>query len=381
MRASLSTRSISWRDLSVSHCIGRGGFGRAFLVKLRPRGRDGGCSPRGIRGDMEEGEWYVVKEVKKKVGLRSRTNWGHVITERDLLAQFEGSCWYLGLAFAFQTRDTLCMGTRLCEGGDVGGLVRERGIWERVKECGGRGKWVRRLGEKVVKKIMAETLIALEGLHELNVVYRDLKPENLLLDGHGHVVIGDFGLAKRIGMGMGQRLWTKCGTRGYKAPEVETGMGYGKEVDVWGWGGTLYKLVSGRVAYEKCEECEHGECKGERELWWDGVSDEVRDLVEKCLREEREERIGVNGIKSHKLFDGVNWGKVRRRGGRGVKGAGLREEGLEDEMVMGEGKGGEGEWMVVGWEKGLPDEFAEEEARRRVRWGRGKESGMGWKWL
>lgn len=79
----------------------------------------------------------------------------------------------------------------------------------------------------MAKFYAAEVTLALEYLHSKNIIYRDLKPENLLLDRHGHLKITDFGFAKRVP----DKTWTLCGTPDYLAPEVVSNRGYNKSVD------------------------------------------------------------------------------------------------------------------------------------------------------
>lgn len=87
--------------------------------------------------------------------------------------------------------------------------------------------WHKRFPNPVAKFYAAEVTLALEYLHSRNIIYRDLKPENLLLDRHGHLKITDFGFAKRVP----DKTWTLCGTPDYLAPEVVSNKGYNKSVD------------------------------------------------------------------------------------------------------------------------------------------------------
>lgn len=79
----------------------------------------------------------------------------------------------------------------------------------------------------MAKFYAAEVTLALEYLHDQHIIYRDLKPENLLLDRHGHLKITDFGFAKEVP----DITWTLCGTPDYLAPEVVASKGYNKSVD------------------------------------------------------------------------------------------------------------------------------------------------------
>merc|ERR1719313_2610357 len=91
-------------------------------------------------------------------------------------------------------------------------------------------------------------VLALETLHERSIVFRDLKPENVMLDVQGYLKLIDFGIAKKLETG-GGRAFTMIGTPHYMAPEVIRGKGYGSEVDIWGLGVILYELVCGFLPF------------------------------------------------------------------------------------------------------------------------------------
>ncbi len=92
---------------------------------------------------------------------------------------------------------------------------------------------------------IAEIICALEYLHGRNIVYRDLKPENVMLGSNGHVKLVDFGFAKELNATEGFRTFTNCGTITYIAPEVIKGIGHGFQADIWSLGVLICDLVTG----------------------------------------------------------------------------------------------------------------------------------------
>ncbi|XP_055310689.1 cAMP-dependent protein kinase catalytic subunit PRKX [Sitodiplosis mosellana] len=161
----------------------------------------------------------------------------------------------------------------------------------------------------------SEIILALEYLHTLSIVYRDLKPENLLIDREGHLKITDFGFAKKLK----DRTWTLCGTPEYLAPEIIQSKGHNKAVDWWGLGVLIYEMLVGYPPffadnpfgiYEKI-------LTGKYE--WPRLVDPVaKDLVKKLLVPDRTKRLGnmKNGpddIKKHRWFKHLNWDHVYNR--------------------------------------------------------------------
>eukprot|EP00967_Tisochrysis_lutea_P005772 scaffold6845_cov41-Tisochrysis_lutea.AAC.3 len=157
----------------------------------------------------------------------------------------------------------------------------------------------------------AQVVMALQYLHGQDppIVYRDLKPENLLLDQFGYLKITDFGFAKKVA----DKTWTLCGTPEYLAPEIIQSKGHNKAVDWWALGIVIYEMLAGYPPfydespfgiYQKILAGKY-DCPRHFET-------HARDLIRKLLTADRTKRIGnlKNGaedIKKHKWYRGLNW--------------------------------------------------------------------------
>ena len=134
-----------------------------------------------------------------------------------------------------------------------------------------------------VKFYAAEVLYALEILHNNHIIYRDLKPENVVIDKEGHVNLIDFGFAKKLSSQTKYRTTTNCGTLGYTAPEVlmVSSLGYSFEADIWSYGILLCELLQGSLPFENKtdpQSIEEQTAKGEVKLPRD-IDQTTRDLL------------------------------------------------------------------------------------------------------
>jgi serine/threonine protein kinase len=161
----------------------------------------------------------------------------------------------------------------------------------------------------MAKFYAAEIVLALEYMHAHNIVYRDLKPENLLLDAKGHMKIADFGFAKVVP----EVTWTLCGTPEYLAPEIIQNRGHGKAVDWWSLGVLIYEMIAGYppfyaetpvAIYEKIVA---GVVEFPRDF--DPIA---RDLICRLLVSDPTRRLGSSsetsyGVRNHPWFAGIDW--------------------------------------------------------------------------
>jgi len=167
--------------------------------------------------------------------------------------------------------------------------------------------------EERAKFYAAEIVLGLQYLHENGIIYRDLKPENLLLNHQGHVVITDFGLSKEGMVNPEDTTKTFCGTPEYLAPEIILGERYSKAVDWWSFGTLIFEMMSGLPPFY---------VDNNEELMFEKIlrapiempatfSEEAKDIINKLLDRDPEQRLRDPAlIKAHPFFSSINWEKL-----------------------------------------------------------------------
>lgn len=179
--------------------------------------------------------------------------------------------------------------------------------------------------EARVRVYIAEVVLALEQLHQLGIIYRDIKLENILLDGDGHIVLSDFGLSKILTAENEYRAHSFCGTLEYMAPEIiRTGPpGHDSAVDWWSVGVLTFELLTGASPFATSDgQSQQQEIsrriQKEQPLIPSTFSANARDFVLKMLEKNPKRRLGGNHrdateIKEHPFFNGINWQELRNK--------------------------------------------------------------------
>lgn len=195
-------------DFEILRTLGTGSFGRVHLVQSKHNQR-----------------FYAVKVLKKQQVVKMKQV-EHTNDERKMLQEVKHP-FLITLWGTFQDSKNLYMVMDFVEGGELFSLLRKSQVC--LPRYLTRSLLIvpQRFPNPVAKFYAAEVTLALEYLHSKQIIYRDLKPENLLLDRHGHLKITDFGFAKKVP----DITWTLCGTPDYLAPEVVSSKGYNKSVD------------------------------------------------------------------------------------------------------------------------------------------------------
>ncbi|KAJ3598142.1 hypothetical protein NHX12_001656 [Muraenolepis orangiensis] len=264
-------------DFDYLKCIGKGSFGKVLLAKHRT---SGGC--------------YAVKVLRKNVILK-RKEQTHVMVERSVLLKGLQHPFLVGLHFSFQTTNLLYFVLDYVNGGDLFYHLRKDGSFPEPRAA----------------FYAAEMATALGYLHSLDIVYRDMKPENILLDSEGHVMLTDFGLCKE-GVAMDGTMHTFCGTPEYLAPEVLQGHTYGPTVDWWGLGTVLFEMLYGLPPFYSCSREEMFEQIVHAPLTLaGGVSPAAQSLLTGLLERDCSKRLGRNDdlaeMQDHAFFMSINW--------------------------------------------------------------------------
>ncbi|XP_069498396.1 microtubule-associated serine/threonine-protein kinase 2-like isoform X3 [Ambystoma mexicanum] len=259
---------------------------------------------------------FAMKKINKQ-NLILRNQIQQAFVERDILT-FAENPFVVSMFCSFETKRHLCMVMEYVEGGDCATLLKNIGA----------------LPVDMARMYFAETVLALEYLHNYGIVHRDLKPDNLLITSMGHIKLTDFGLSKIGLMSLTTNLYEGhiekdtrefldkqvCGTPEYIAPEVILRQGYGKPVDWWAMGIILYEFLVGCVPFfgDTPEEL-FGQVISDEIAWPDGdeaLPPESQDLIYKLLRQNPLERLGTGSafeVKQHRFFKDLDWNGLLRQ--------------------------------------------------------------------
>ncbi|KAH8958722.1 hypothetical protein BDL97_06G040900 [Sphagnum fallax] len=318
-------------DFELLTIIGRGAFGEVRLCRAKATG-----------------EVYAMKKLKKSEML-SRGQVEHVRAERNLLAEVDSHC-IVKLFYSFQDSEYLYLIMEYLPGGDMMTLLMRKDT----------------LSENEARFYVAQSVLAIQSIHKHNYIHRDIKPDNLLLDKHGHMKLSDFGLCKpldcralstlhendpspedelRGSMPMdieGGRLqspsegghwrsqqeqlqhwqrnrrmlaYSTVGTPDYIAPEVLLKKGYGMECDWWSLGAIMFEMLVGYPPFYSDDPM--STCR--KIVNWRTylkfpaearLSPEAKNLICRLLCDVEHRMRGADEIKAHPWFKGVPWDRL-----------------------------------------------------------------------
>ncbi|XP_001356691.4 cGMP-dependent protein kinase, isozyme 2 forms cD4/T1/T3A/T3B isoform X1 [Drosophila pseudoobscura] len=272
-------RDINLTDLRVIATLGVGGFGRVELVQTN--------------GDTSRS--FALKQMKKSQIVETRQQ-QHIMSEKEIMG--EANCQFIVKLFkTFKDKKYLYMLMESCLGGELWTILRDKGNFD----------------DSTTRFYTACVVEAFDYLHSRNIIYRDLKPENLLLNDRGYVKLVDFGFAKKLQTG--RKTWTFCGTPEYVAPEVILNRGHDISADYWSLGVLMFELLTGTPPFTGSDPMRTYNIilKGIDAIEFPrNITRNASNLIKKLCRDNPAERLGyqrggISEIQKHKWFDGFYW--------------------------------------------------------------------------
>jgi len=265
------------KDLVTVGVLGKGAFGLVTLVQ-----------------DPTTKKSYALKAIKKHQ-IVELVQQAHILSEKRVMEKMHNK-FLVNLHRTYKDKLRVYFLLDVCLGGELFTILRQRRYFD----------------EPTAKFFTACVVEAFAYMHAKQIIYRDLKPENLVLDSDGYLKVTDFGFAKEIP----DKTFTLCGTPDYLAPEIVTGQGHGRAVDWWTLGILIYEMLASFPPFFDDEPIEtyrkiiRGHVKFPRYF-----SAEARDLIRGLLRNKPTKRLGIlrggaDNIRKHAWFSTFEWDKL-----------------------------------------------------------------------
>ncbi|CAD8054131.1 unnamed protein product [Paramecium sonneborni] len=262
--------------------LGKGSFGIVYLVKKKD----------------EQNSVYAMKVLRKE--KISQKLLPYIQTEKSILSVIDHP-FIVKLHYAFQSQCKLFLVMDFCPGGDLTKLLDLK----------------QKLQEQIAKMYTAEIILAIEALHQNKIMYRDLKPQNIIIDNKGHCMLTDFGLAKTDIENEDTKSF--CGTPAYMAPEVVNKKLYNRSVDWYQLGTITHEMLFGMPPYYSHNREELFENIKNKQLKFpqNNLSKEALSFIQQLLERNPSKRLGAKKdseeVKAHPWFQGINWDDVMNK--------------------------------------------------------------------
>lgn len=268
-------------DLDIQKTLGIGAFGRIKLVKVKPKSTSN-----------EKIQTYALKCLSKRSIVENGLQ-EHVLNERNIMDELNHP-FILKFHCAMQDDKYIYFLLEVLLGGELFKSLRQE----------------TQFPESWSRFYSASVLLAFCQIHARKIAYRDLKPENLVMDSEGYLKVVDFGLAKKL---EGGKTWTLCGTPDYLAPEVILNEGHDWAVDYWALGVLIFEMTAGSPPFYADDPMEVYEkiLSGHVSIP-SHFSRGLADLVRKLLKTYQSKRLGrtrggTSSVMKHKWFSGFDW--------------------------------------------------------------------------
>ena len=270
-------KNVGINDFKVIKVIGRGSYGKVCLVEFE-----------------QTKELFAMKSLKKNV-LLDEEQVESTLLEKNILQSLNYP-FLVGLVFCFQTEERVFFVLPFIQGGELFQHLRK----------------FKYFPEKSVQFYAAIIGLSLDYLHKNGIVYRDIKPENILIEKDGYLKLIDFGMAKILKDD--EKTNSFCGTPEYLAPEIITGEGHNRMADWWSYGTLVYEMLFGIPPFYNENVETMYELITNKELRFPKkfkVSDEAKDFLRKLLVKNQNQRFGINGgfdeIGKHPFFKDIDF--------------------------------------------------------------------------
>ena len=272
---------INFNSFEILELIGGGSFGKIFKVKQK-----------------NTSKIYAMKVLNKSYLIQKKLL-RYAITECNILKNSDCP-FILKLHYSFQTPENLYMILDYCPIGDLSYQIQ-----------------INLFEEEEAKFYIAELIIAIEYLHKRDIIYRDMKPENILIDEDGHIKLADFGLAKE-NVKNDTPNKTFCGSPQYLSPEMLSKEGTTKSSDIYGIGAILFEMVTGAPPfYSQDVDLMYKNISENKLMFPEIFSEELKDLLRKMLDKNPKQRIGIGNdkqdLKNHPFFADIDWDLIFKK--------------------------------------------------------------------